>query len=148
MKLLIIILSFASLHVYAQSNIIDTCVGSKISRHTFMQKINRLNKVLEKKDTASLSDEDCIEIIKISNTLTIYRADYINWYNKKDKNKAEIAKFLQLINVQSDFGRELFYYLQLRGRGTMSGGMGTYYKKYDIYSTGRVITNKSFYDIR
>jgi hypothetical protein len=116
--------------------------GIEITKKEIMMKINNLNKVLEKEDTSVVKRDDCIEIIRIRNSIRIYGVEY--WAGSQ-KDSISIGRFFEKINNSSDFNRTLFDLIFNLGEGETSSGMGIYYKSFNLYSGGKISNENSFY---
>lgn len=144
-KRAIIAVSFLLLiiNVSASSENDSTISGTLIGKRKFFKIVVLLNERMKIEDTTDLTDVDCEEIIKVSNSLHYYGLNY--WCNGNDKYKKELNLFMNTIHLETRFGRQLESYIFSKGEGTASPGMGIYFSKYNLYIGGRILNNKSFY---
>lgn len=119
--------------------------GVFITNDSFIDIVQTINTILNKQDTSLLSTDYCIEIIRLQNTL--HRYD-INQWDTISKDYLQIKLFLKHIDLNMEFGRTLNVFLLENGKAEISSGMGLYYSKYDIYSGGKILNDKSIYIIK
>lgn len=116
--------------------------GIKITNDSFIKVVKNLNEVLSEKDTNKLTDSYCIEIVRVFNTI---RFKARQPWSKDSSDKEEVSTFMNYMNT--DFGREVHYYIAYNGDATFTRGFGMYYAKFDIYNGGLILNDKSIYDI-
>jgi hypothetical protein len=117
--------------------------GIKIFNDSFIKVVKNLNEVLAEKDTNKLTDSHCIEIVRVFNTI---RFKARQPWSKDSSDKEIVSTFMNYVNITTDFGREIQYYIANNGDVTFTRGMGLFYAKFDIYS-GLILNDKSLYDI-
>jgi len=117
--------------------------GMPIKRKNFIRKVSCLNNKIATRDTSSILTFDCVEIIRIENTLRMY--GYKVWIKTK-RDSVILYSFQSEIESTDNFYKILSYYMHRKlGEVEVTSGFGVRYIEFDIYSGGRIINDNSFY---
>ena len=120
----------------------ESDLGIEIKRSKFIKIATLLNAKLETRDTNNLNFNDCIEVIRINNSLRFYG---LNYWARSTNDSIIINSFISLYEYSNQFNRQLENYIFRVGKGEVSNGLGIYYSEFNIYSGGRSINNNSLY---
>ena len=120
----------------------ESDLGIEIKRSKFIEIATLLNAKLETRDTNNLNFNDCIEVIRINNSLRFYG---LNYWARSTNDSIIINSFISLYEYSNPFNRQLENYIFRVGKGEVSNGLGIYYSEFNIYSGGRSINNNSLY---
>lgn len=117
--------------------------GMPIKRKNFIRKVSYLNNKIATRDTSSILTFDCVELIRIENTLRMY--GYKVWIKTKS-DSVILNYFKSEMESSSSFNKLLYDYMERKlGDGEVTSGFGVRYIEFDIYSGGRIINDNSFY---
>jgi hypothetical protein len=118
--------------------------GMKLTAKDFLLKVNNVNKKLALRKLDVINDSDCVEIIRILNTLRYIEKDKNFKENKKMNSAAK--KFFSYTSLKNKFAYDLNDYIYEKGGGVIFG-TGIKYTKYNIDNTERNMSNNAVYFI-